>query len=129
MRARHALLLTLVPLLALAGPKAPKKKKAPPPSPAAEAEIKQALDSTQAKVGGCVVNGIEPGLATWTQVVRLKVVVNGVGQVTLEAALEPANANAAKTKACIEDALRAASFPATHAPMVTVEREWTFRMQ
>lgn len=124
-------LLCLVPLLALAGPKTSKKKKAaPPPPPAAEAEMKKALDATQAKVGGCVVAGVEPGVKTWTQVVKLKVVVNGVGQLmSLDTALVPENASAAKTKSCIEDALKAATFPTTHAPMVTLEREWTFAMQ
>ena len=29
----------------------------------------------------------------------------------------------------LSKALQAATFPATHAPMVTVEREWTFAMQ
>ncbi len=119
-------------LLALVAFAAPKKKKAPPPpKPAvAEAEIKKTLDASQPQVAACVVKGVAGGAKTWRQVVRLKVVVNGVGQVlTLEAGLEPENANAPTTKACIEAVLQAATFPATHAPMVTVEREWTFAMQ
>ena len=109
----------------------PKPKKAPAPTAAvAEAAIKKALDDAQPQVGGCVLEGVEPGAKTWTQVVRLKVSINGVGQVlTLAATLEPANANAPKTKSCIEAALQQARWPTTHAPMVTVEREWTFSLQ
>jgi hypothetical protein len=120
----------LLATAAFAGPKK-KPKKAPAPTAAvAEAAIKKALDDAQPQVGGCVLEGVEPGAKTWTQVVRLKVSINGVGQVlTLDAALEPANTNAAKTKSCIEAALQKASWPTTHAPMVTVEREWTFSMQ
>lgn len=131
MRARWVLLLVVGSFFAWAGPKAPGKKKKPAPAPvAAEAELKKSLDATQAAVGGCVVKGAEGGPKTWTQVVKLKVVVNGVGQVmTLDAKLEPENANAEQTKACVVKALQAATFPATHAPMVTVEREWTFAMQ
>ncbi len=115
--------------VALAAPK--KKRPPPPPKPvAAEVEIKRVLDGTQDQVSSCVIHGLEPGAKVWTQVVRLKVVVNGVGQVlTLGAVLDPENGNAAKTKACIEAVLKAATFPTTHAPMVTVEREWTFAMQ
>lgn len=120
--------LTCAASLTFAAPK--KKKVPPPPPPAAQEEIKKALDASQSDVSQCVIVGIEPGLKTWSQVVKLKVAVNGVGQVlTLDAVLVPENANAAKTKACVEAVLRKVTWPTTHAPMVTVEREWTFAMQ
>jgi len=128
MRRFSLVLFTCAASLSIAAPK--KKKASPPPPPVAQEEIKRALDASQSDVSTCVIVGIEPGLKTWSQVVKLKVAVNGVGQVlTLDAVLVPENANAAKTKACVEAVLRKVTWPTTHAPMVTVEREWTFAMQ
>ena len=120
---RLALAVLVTSAMVLAAPK--KKQKAPPPSPAAEAEVKKALDTAQEKVGTCVVNGAGPG--SWTRVVRVKLVLNGVGQVlSLDTTLEPPHP---QTRQCVEEAVRAVTFPRTHAPVVNAEREWTFRME
>lgn len=122
---RSVMAMVLLASVAFAGGRKAKKKVTPP---AAEAEVKKALDATQEKVGACVVSGA--GAGAWTQVVKLKVVINGVGQVlSFDASLEPANDAASKTRACVEEAVRAAPFPKTHAPLVTVEREWTFKLE
>ena len=124
------LLCCLTAALAVAGPKkkSPPKKAKPAATLAAETAIKQALDGAQAEVGGCVVNGAPDG--AWKQTAKVKVILDGKGQVMdLSTSLEPANANEAKTRACIDAALRKLTWPQTHAPLTTVEREWAFSME
>lgn len=128
---RWVLLVLLSSLVAVAGPPNPKKKSAkkPPPVPVASAEVARALDERQAEVGGCVVSGEEAG-AKWTEVVKVKLVLNSAGQVfSLDLDLVPGNAKSAATKECIDKALRAGTWPKLPSPMVTAEREWTFAMQ
>ncbi|MFT3713650.1 MAG: hypothetical protein QM817_38825 [Archangium sp.] len=118
-------LVLFVSCIAFAGPT---KKKKPPP-PVASVEVKKALDERQAEVGNCVVNAEEPN-TKWTQVVKVKLVLNSAGQVfSLELGIAPGNAKADATKACIDKALRAGTWPKLPSPLVTAEREWTFAMQ
>lgn len=125
-----ALLVVLSSFFAFAGP--PKKaagKKKPPPPPVASVELAKALDERQGEVGGCVVSGEEPN-TKWTEVLKVKLVLNSQGQVfSLDLAIAPGNAKSEATKQCIDKALRAGTWPKVSAPMVTAEREWTFAMQ
>jgi hypothetical protein len=130
MSSRLTWLSMLCATLAFAGPtpKKPSKKKAPPP-PVASVEVTRALDDHQAAVGGCVVDAAAPG-TKWTQVVKVKLVLNSAGQVfSLDLALDPATDKAGQVKECIDKALRAGTWPKVASPMVTAEREWTFAMQ
>ncbi len=121
------LLLTLGALTAAAGPVKKRGKKAPPAP--ASAQVKAALDAAQPEVSACVLDAAGD-TSTWTQVVAVRVVLNGVGQV-LEASahLAPEGPSAAALKTCVEAALRRVTWPAPRAPLTTAEREWTFSMQ
>ncbi len=129
---RSTLRLSLVLLctaaaVAFAGPKKKKAPPKPPPAPAAEAAISRALDTAEEKVGGCVLESAGP--APWTRVVRVKVSINGAGQVLKSSvALEPDDAAGGKLRPCIEAALGAVAFPKSPAPLSNAEREWTFRV-
>jgi len=123
-------LLCVLPLAAFAAPKKkkPKRKAKAPVTATMQAEVARALDAAEAKVGGCVVE--QAGAGEWKRVVRVKVTLNGVGQVmgsTL--AVEPQDAAADAMRPCIDGALREVSYPKTGAPLVNAEREWTFQMQ
>jgi hypothetical protein len=120
------LLCCALSALALAGPK---KKKAPPPKPpSAEAELSKALDGAEGAVGGCVLEGT--GAGSWTRVVRVKLTLNGAGQVmNSTVTLSPEEPNGAKTRACIEDALKAVTYPKGTGSIATADREWTFSAQ
>lgn len=129
---RSTLRLSLVLLctaaaLALAGPKKMRAPPKPPPTPSAEVAISRALDTAEEKVGGCVLDNAGP--APWARVVRVKVSINGAGQVLESAvALEPDDAAAGKMRPCIEAALGAVTFPKSTAPLSNAEREWTFKV-
>jgi hypothetical protein len=127
---RVVLVLSVVlSCVALAGPtkKKPPPKKAPPP--VASVEVARALDERQTEVGNCVVSAEAPG-TKWTQVVKVKLVLNSAGQVfSLDLGLDPGNAKSQTTKECIDKALRAGTWPKLPSPLVTAEREWTFAMQ
>lgn len=123
---------SLCAAVCLAAPKkkAPPPKKKPTHAQVLEDTLKRLLDGAQADVGGCVVNGVEGDAPTWKQVAKVKVVLDGKGQIIeASATLVPANANAPKTKSCIEAVLRKVTWPVTHTPLTTAEREWTFAMQ
>lgn len=110
-------------------PAAKKGKKKPPPPPAASVEVAKALDERQGEVGGCVVSGEEAN-TKWTEVVKVKLVLNSQGQVfSLDLGIAPGNAKSEATKQCIDKALRAGTWPKLPSPLVTAEREWTFAMQ
>ncbi len=110
--------------------KAPPAKKKPTTTQVLEETLKRSLDGAQVDVGGCVVAGVEGDAPTWKQVAKVKVVLDGKGQIMeASATLEPSNVNAANTKTCIENVLRRVAWPVTHAPLTTAEREWTFAMQ
>lgn len=124
-RLRWVVVLGLLAVAAWAGPK---KKKAPVKKPApvsAEAEISKALDAAEAQVGACVVDATGPG--AWTRVVKVKVSLNGAGQVlNATVALAPEDVNTPRARACIEGVLQAAAYPKHAGPLATAEREWTF---
>lgn len=118
-----ALLCCALAAPALAGPK---KQRPPKPAPVpAEKLISQALDGAEEKVGGCLLESAPPG--AWTRVVKVKVSLNGGGQVmSAVVTLKPEGGDAAKTKACVEAVLQAVAWPKPGGPLATAEREWTF---
>lgn len=122
--------LCLLASLAVAGPK--KKGKKPPapvkPPPTAEVDIKLALDARQEQVGACVLDSA--GNELTSQLVRVSLTLNSAGQLLgADVGLEPEPAQAAKLRECVTAAVRGASFPRLKAPLVKVEREWTFRFE
>lgn len=125
-RMKRALLaVVLCAVSAWAGPKKKPAAKAARPSPAS-AEVSKALDAVQPAAGACVVDVLGSATA-WSAVVKVKLVLDAQGHVVEAQVSSPPNAAAAS--GCIEKALRSATWPATHAPLVKAEREWTFAMQ
>jgi hypothetical protein len=119
------LLCCVLSALAVAAPKKSKKKAPPPKPPAAEVELSKALDGAEGAVGGCVLEGT--GAGTWTRVVRVKLTVNGAGQVmNATVTLAPEEPNGAKTRACVEAAVKAVAYPTGTGSLATADREWTF---
>ncbi|MEW5739984.1 MAG: hypothetical protein AB1938_13715 [Myxococcota bacterium] len=109
---------------ALAGPRKKKAPAKPAPTPA-EKLISQALDGAEEKVGGCVLESASAG--AWTKVVKVKVSLNGAGQMmNATVAIQPVDESAAKTQACVEAVLQATAWPKSGGPLATAEREWTF---
>lgn len=125
------LALVLLSASALAQSKPKKKsKKAPPPPPAqvTKVEVALLLDGVQDQVANCVLEGAGDGAIN--QQVVVGVTLNGVGQLMAsEVKLQPENAQAAKTRGCIDAVVKGISFPKTGAPLVTAEREWTFKAE
>ena len=127
--------LTLVLLLCSLGEPAvaaTKKTRKPVPAPVAqvstEAEIRKALDGPQDKVAECVVSQAPGG--AWSLTVKLQMTITGAGQIlALRLEFAPELAWAPKTRACIESVLGEVVFPKSGAPLVNVERDWTFKMQ
>jgi len=119
---RVLLAVMLSAMSAWAGP----KKKKPVPS-VKSVELTKALDAVQPDAGNCVV-GVLGGTNAWTAVVKVKLVLDAQGHIVgLQTTATPEGAE--KAAPCIEAVLKKASWPATHAPLTTVEREWTFSMQ
>lgn len=119
------LLCCLLAAVAFAGTKKKAKKAPPPKPPSAEAELSKALDGAEGTVGGCVLEGT--GAGSWTRVVRVKLTVNGAGQVlSSTVTLSPEEPNGAKTRACIEAALQTVTYPKGTGSLATADREWTF---
>ena len=108
---------------------AAKKKPAPAPSASAttEAAIKKALDGAQEQVASCVVSGAPAG--KWSLTAQIKLSITGAGQImSLKIGLTPEPAGADKTRDCVEKVLRAVAFPKSNAPLINVDREWSFSM-
>lgn len=106
---------------------APKKVEAPPP--ATSPELFAALDHLQPAVGQCVVNG-QPENGAWTQVLTVKLTLTGAGQVfAADLSFEPANEKSDEVHACVDKVLRSFEWPRTPAPLVVVQRDWTFKME
>lgn len=131
LRRLTVLALALVAAGALAQSKPKKKaKRAPPPPPAqvTKVEVALLLDGVQDRVANCVLE--DAGDGPVNQQVVVGVTLNGVGQLMAsEVKLVPENAQAAKTRGCIEGVVKGIEFPKTGAPLVTAEREWTFKTE
>lgn len=111
---------------AAAGPKKKASAKAAPPSPASVA-VTQALDAVQPTAGGCVVDVLGSETA-WSAKVKVRLVLDAQGHL-VELAITSTPAAVSAAHPCIEKAMKGVTWPATHAPLVTAEREWTFAMQ
>ena len=119
--------LFLVGSLAVAAP-AKKKKADPPKSAANEAAIIRVLDAEQDKVAQCVLAGAPQGV--WTLNVHVAISITGAGQVmSSRVVLDPELFGAANTSDCVDQVLRAATYPATGAPLIVINRKWTFSME
>lgn len=116
---------------------APKKKASPTKSkkPAAEQPVDAAkqealravLAGLQKDIGACVVNNEAGRPGEWKQTVRVKVTLDAHGSVMENKVdLEPETADAKDTRSCVEALVKGLTWPAPHAPLTTVEREWTF---
>lgn len=93
-----------------------------------EAAIGKVLDAAQEKVSECVLASAPDGL--WTLTVHAEISINGSGQlIACRAVLDPERKGAASTSECVEQVLRAATYPKTGAGLVTISRVWTFSMQ
>jgi hypothetical protein len=100
---------------------APAKKK-PPPKSDVEASLRKALDSGQQKVADCVLSYAPDG--AWSQTVKVKISINSAGQLMGSVVTMKPSSDVAR--ACIEKVVKALEFPKSAAPLITVEREWTF---
>ena len=123
---RALLVVALCAFSAWAGPKRKGGAKAAPPSPASTA-VTQALDGVQPAAGACVVDVLGSETA-WTAKVKVKLVLDAQGHL-VEVVINSTPENVSPAHVCIEKAMKGATWPATHAPLVTAEREWTFQMQ
>jgi hypothetical protein len=121
------LLLIALAAAAAAPARAPaKKKKAAPETAAIDTAIKKALDAEQQHIADCVTaNAPAP---PWALTVNVKLSINGAGQVMgCDVSLEPAAVET--TRACVEKALRAVSYPKSGSTLIKVSREWAFAMK
>ncbi len=126
---RWLVVLAVLASVSLAAPpKKSKKAPRPPPAVVTELEVRLVLDGGQERVGACVLEGADDG--PLHQVVLVKVTLNGVGQVMgAKVKLDPENAQATKTSECVEAVVRGLTYPKSGAPLITVEREWTFKAE
>lgn len=125
---RAFVVVVLCAISAWAGPK--KKGNAKPAQPttaAASAAVTQVLDGLQPAASACMVE-LLGNTTAWTATVKVSLVLDGRGRL-MEVLVNSTPENAGAANPCIEKVVQGASWPTTHAPLVTAEREWTFAMQ
>ena len=123
--------LAIVLLAAVAAAAPAKKKKRPePPTPAAQqAAISKVLDGEQEKVAQCVLASAPDG--EWSLDVHVMVTITGAGQLmSCRVVLDPERTGSSATSDCVDKVLRAAPYPkTTGAPLINIDRKWTFAMK
>ena len=121
---RLALVLCLASSVAWSAAK--KKKPAVPPVDETAA-VRKAFDAQQDQVANCVVTHAPAG--KWSLTVKVQATLNSAGQMmSLKLGLNPEPATPGPTRDCIDKVLRAAAYPKTAAPLINVDRDWTFTM-
>lgn len=111
---------------------APKGKKpaaaaATPVDLAKQDMLKAVLAGIQKEVANCVVGNEADRPGEWKQTVAVKVTLDAHGSVMEnKVALDPETADAKDTRSCVEEIVKGLKWPAPHAPLTIVEREWTF---
>src|SRR5262245_54714448 len=104
--------------LAASGP-VKKQKKADPTTAVTDAAIKQAREAVQQRIADCVVEGAPQG--AWAATVKATVKINSDGQVmSADIKVEPERPD--RTRACIDQVLRAVKYPKNPAPLISISR-------
>ncbi len=123
---------------ALAAPPAAPAAKAPAKAPAkgkakgkakgggTAAELTQMLVAKGSQVQDCAVSGALDAGASRVEIAT-KVTINGRGQViniTTNVKVDK-GPDGSKVRECVDNLIRTIQFPASAAPMITIERNWT----
>ncbi|MGV3619280.1 MAG: hypothetical protein ACO1OB_00605 [Archangium sp.] len=89
--------------------------------------LKAVLSGIQKEVANCVVGNEADRPGEWKQTVAVKVTLDAHGSVMEnKISLDPETADAKDTRSCVEEIVKGLKWPAPHAPLTIVEREWTF---
>lgn len=133
-----ALAVLSAPSAHAAAPAAPAAAKAPAKAPAkgkakgkgkgggTAAELTQMLVAKGSQVQDCAVSGALDVGASRVEIAT-KVTINGRGQViniTTNVKVDK-GPDGSKVRECVDNLIRTIQFPASAAPMITIERNWT----
>jgi hypothetical protein len=108
-------------LMCLAATAIAKKSK---PKPPLDQALSKVLDQQGEAIGKCAVAALD-GAASIE--IAAQLMVNNRGQVMdCKVTVAPAGERTAQARACVERVLRAAPFPKTRVPLITLARTWKF---
>lgn len=118
-----AVLLLLVPLgpAAAQGGKKPRKKPRPPP----QAALGETLNARRDEIQDCAIRfALDRGARRVDIVTRLT--INGRGQVLdNRTTVNVVGGDGEQVRACVDRVISGIRFPATEAPLITIERNWS----
>jgi hypothetical protein len=101
-----------------------------PAASKADEAVRAVLASQQEGIVGCVVSaaGADTQAEGWKQSIKVTVVLKHGGALfAVDTVLDPEGPKSGEVKACIDKVVRGVTWPATDAPLLSLERSWALQ--